>query len=69
MIIIFLVPSNLVERTNDRTASSSITVPKFLIVSTSAAARPQHLPDAGEPGIRTSDDRDLGTDGAQRLRS
>jgi hypothetical protein len=29
----------------------------------------QHLPDAGEPGIRTSDDRDLGADGAPRLRS
>src|SRR5580704_2234742 len=40
MIIISRVPSSLVDRTSDRTASSSITVPKFLIMSTSAAARP-----------------------------
>src|ERR1700728_3670239 len=40
MIMISLVPSSLVERTSDRTASSSITVPKFLIMSTSAWARP-----------------------------
>src|SRR5580692_135539 len=40
MIIISRVPSSLVERTSDRTASSSITVPKFLIMSTSAWARP-----------------------------
>jgi hypothetical protein len=40
MIIISLVPSSLVDRTSDRTASSSITVPKFLIMSTSTAARP-----------------------------
>ncbi len=32
MIIISRVPSNLVERMSDRTASSSITVPKFLIL-------------------------------------
>jgi len=31
---------NLVERTSDRTAPSSITVPKFLIMPTSAAATP-----------------------------
>src|SRR5580704_9965463 len=40
MIIISRVPSSLVERISDRTASSSITVPKFLIMSTSAWARP-----------------------------
>ena len=40
MIIISRVPSNLVDRTSDRTASSSITVPKFLIMLTSPSARP-----------------------------
>src|ERR1700679_599662 len=40
MIIISLLPSSLVERTSERIASSSITVPKFRIMSTSASARP-----------------------------
>jgi len=40
MIMISRLPSNLVDRTSDRTASSSITVPKFLIMSTSPSARP-----------------------------
>jgi hypothetical protein len=40
VIIISRLPSSLVERTSDRIASSSITVPKFLIMSTSPAARP-----------------------------
>ena len=69
MIIIFLVPSNLVERTSDGTASSSITVPKFLDRVDMGGGETQHLLDAGEPGIRISDDRDLGADGAPRLRS
>jgi hypothetical protein len=44
MIIISRVPSNLVDRTSDRTASSSITVPKFLTMSTSPSARPSICP-------------------------
>src|SRR5580658_3105135 len=68
MIMISRPPSSLVERTSDRTASSSITVPKFLDQVDIALSETKHLLDAARPGIRAGDDCDLGRRGLPPIR-